>query len=266
MERLRADLARVQEDHDRLDRRLTALEVQAADARSARAERSTGAGEREGGDRPPPLRVITLRPAGDAPSAGGAVASGGDDEGGEGARRDPRGFRDGDEGDAPRPHVRIVGSNTAVGEAPFERRGAIAAEAKPAYDAALALVQDKRYDRALEALSGFLVRYPDHPYANNAMYWRGECYFAKGDLARAKEEFEGLLARFPAGAKVPDALLKIGLIEQRIGRDDAARAAFDRLTREFAGSDAAKKIPRSPLRERAERASRAERSKREDMP
>ena len=127
---------------------------------------------------------------------------------------------------SPRPTIRIFGSprvgRNAWREDQVEQSGggddgpgvprssALDPEAKPAYEAALALVNSHQYDRALDALAAFLVKYPDHPYADNAMYWRGECYFAKGDYLRASEQFEGTVTRFPAGNKAPDALLKLG--------------------------------------------------------
>jgi TolA-binding protein len=75
------------------------------------------------------------------------------------------------------------------------------------------------------------------------MFWRGECYFAKGDYSRAADQFEGVTARFPAGSKVPDALLKLGMSRQKLGEPVKAKEAFDRLTQLFPQSDAARRIP-----------------------
>lgn len=118
-------------------------------------------------------------------------------------------------------------------------------DARKAYDAALALATSRQYDRALEALSAFLVKYPDHPYAENALYWRGECYFARGEFLRAAEQFEAVLARFGGGKKAADALLKIGVSHERLGSPERAREYYDRLQREYPRSEAAKKIPQS---------------------
>jgi tol-pal system protein YbgF len=120
---------------------------------------------------------------------------------------------------------------------------ALDVEARHAYDAALALVNSKQFDRALDAFAGFLVKWPDHPNADNAMYWRGECYFAKGEYARAAEEFEGTIARFPLGNKVPDAILKLGICQQKLGNGAKAKTYFDRLLRDFPRSEAARRIP-----------------------
>jgi tol-pal system protein YbgF len=168
---------------------------------------------------------------------------------------------------APRPTIRVVGtprvgrngwredqveqSNLESGggggfaSAPpgDARPSALDPAAKRAYDAALALVSARQYDRALDDLAAFLVRNPDHPYADNAMYWRGECYFAKGDYLHAAEQFEGTVTRFPAGNKAPDALLKLGMSHQKLGNPTKAKECFDRLRQTYPQSDAARHIP-----------------------
>ena len=159
---------------------------------------------------------------------------------------------------SPRPTIRIFGTprvgRNAWREDQVEQSGAddgsgqprssaLDPEAKPAYDAALALVNAHQYDRALDALAAFLVKYPDHPYADNAMYWRGECYFAKGDYLHASEQFEGTVTRFPAGNKAPDALLKLGMSHQKLGNPAKAKECFDRLAHAYPQSEAARRIP-----------------------
>jgi tol-pal system protein YbgF len=123
------------------------------------------------------------------------------------------------------------------------RPSALDPEAKRAYDAALSLVSARQYDRALDSLAAFLLKWPDHPYADNAMYWRGECYFARGDYVHASEQFEGVLTRFPAGNKAPDATLKLGICRQKLGDPNGARELFVRLTQQYPKSEAARRIP-----------------------
>ncbi len=171
---------------------------------------------------------------------------------------------------SPRPVIRVVGSASVrrtgrgrddrieetlpdepaegVGAGPPIRvaappSSALDPNAKRAYDAALALVNAHDFDHALDAFAAFIVKWPDHPNADNAMYWRGECYFAKGELARAAEEFDGAIKRFPMGNKVPDCLLKLGICEQKLGNHAKAQAYFERLTHDYPRSEAARRIP-----------------------
>jgi tol-pal system protein YbgF len=170
---------------------------------------------------------------------------------------------------AARPVIRIVGSGKArtTGRKaddridmtlPAEHAAAVdpaaahaggdegdAATAKKEAEHALALYAARDFDGALDALGAFLVRWPDHASAEAATFARGECYVAKGELVQAAEEYEAVLARYPHGSKAADALLRLGVAQQRLGNGEKAHAAFERLTREFPASDAAHHIPRS---------------------
>ncbi len=161
---------------------------------------------------------------------------------------------------APRPTIRVIGAGRrgdgqsfvddpssgpssalqAPGASPAP---ALDPNAKREYEAALSLVTARQYDAALEGLAAFLVRYPDHPYADNALFWRGEAYFAKGEYLKASEQFEGVVTRYPAGNKAPDALLKLGICRVKLGDPVQAKAIFDRLAQTYPQSDAARRIP-----------------------
>lgn len=225
---MREAITEVQADQDRANRRLELLDVGVADEPPSRRAP-------EPSPRPAPLRTVQL---GDADPGGE-----GDDPNDPTAR--PAIRLEGSSMGSPRP-LRGKTTREDVRVAPRSEAGAppiMDPEAKESYDRALALVGSKQYDRALDALAGFLVRWPDHPYAENALYWRGEVYFARGEHLRAAEQFEGVLARFGGGNKAPDALLKIGMSHERLGSPERAREYWERLRRDYPRSDAAKKIP-----------------------
>jgi tol-pal system protein YbgF len=237
--KLNEAVSKMQADHDRFDQRLGALEISAADEARARATAPASA-------------------AGPGPARNVVQLGGPTDEGEDPS--DP----------SQRPEIRVVGPGGGAPARPVRgkstrgrlddadassagsvgglgsdsaRPSALDPEAKKAYEAALAKVQAKQYERGLEGLNAFLVRWPDHPYAENAMYWRGEAYFAQGEYLRAAEQFEAVLARFSGGNKAADALLKLGMCHDRLGASSRAREYWDRLKNEYPRSDAAKRIP-----------------------
>ncbi len=157
----------------------------------------------------------------------------------------------------PRPTLRMSGNPHRTGRAGAPESGsgddaayvassALDPDAKRAYDAALSLVTSKQCAKAIDAFAAFLVKWPDHPYADNAMFWRGHCYFQAGDYVHAAEQLEGVLARFPAGNKAPDALLKLGMAEDKLGDEGKAQECYGRLLGLYPQSDAARHIPRTP--------------------
>lgn len=216
---MRREIDSIQADNSRLNDRVTSLEL--AGTGSSPQKKATPRDQR------PELEVVRLSPEGSPRGA------------------DPPEPRDADDG--PPTVIRAEGNmmpSVRRGSTKADNDAAAQSRAQRDYDDALELVDRKRYDEALEALSTFLVRYPGHANADNAAYWRGECYYAKGDYVRAADQFEGLIARFPNGNKVPDAMLKLGLCQRRMGERDKATKTFALLQKNHPSSEAARKIPR----------------------
>ncbi len=123
--------------------------------------------------------------------------------------------------------------------------GTLDPSAGTAYGAALTLARAGRcmgHGGALEAFADFLTRWPDHPHADNAMYWRGECLARSGEAQQAIAEWEALLVRFPTGNKVADALYALAMTYRRQGDAAAADRAGQRLMDEYPDSDPARRM------------------------
>ncbi len=84
-----------------------------------------------------------------------------------------------------------------------------------------------------------LEKYPQGNYADNAWYWMGECYHVKGDSASALHSYQNLLQAAPASPKVPDALLKTGVIYQTQQKNPQARDAYQKVLKQYPTSNAA---------------------------
>ncbi len=84
-----------------------------------------------------------------------------------------------------------------------------------------------------------LGKYPQGNYADNAWYWMGESYHVKGDDANALKSYQSLLTQFPASPKVPDALLKTGVIYQGQQKTAQARDAYQKVLKQYPSSSAA---------------------------
>ena len=229
-------VTRLQNGQDRLEERLVALELRArAESQKSAASAARPPASDADPDHPD-LTVVKLAP--DAPDAGSTTKPGSIDV----PPADPP-----PEPDAlPRPVLRASGHQ----EGHIDQSAAPKPEGKKQslravrdYKAALGLVRGKQYGAALKALGAFVKRYPDHPYADNALYWRGECYYAGGKYEQAAKEFRELTRRYPAGNKVPDALLKLGMTQVELGREREARASFALLSQNYPSASAARRIP-----------------------
>ena len=120
--------------------------------------------------------------------------------------------------------------------------------AEQAYGAALATFRAREYGQAVLEFIDFIGTYPKHALAANAQYWIGEAYYVQRDYRQALVELEKVL-EMRAG-KIPDALLKIGLCHWTLRDPRRARAAWQRVVREYPSTESAR-LARALLRKHA---------------
>ena len=146
--------------------------------------------------------------------------------------------------------------NSAAGGAPSAAAGGAAAGAaadapaassepgdpakeKLYYDAAFDLIKAKDFDKASQAFTAFLRKYPNSQYAGNAQYWLGEVNLAKGDLQGAGQAFAKVSQLYPKHAKVPDSLYKLADVERRLGHTDKVKGILQQVVAQYPGTSAA---------------------------
>jgi tol-pal system protein YbgF len=148
-------------------------------------------------------------------------------------------------GAVPAPQNSSAGGAIDAGAAPTPpAQPAAGGEADPAkeklyYEAAFDLIKARDFDKANQALSAFLRRYPDSQYAGNAQYWLGEVQLVQGNLQEAGKAFALVAQRYPSHSKVPDSLYKLADVERKLGNADKARSMLQQLVNQFPGSTAA---------------------------
>lgn len=154
----------------------------------------------EGGDRKPDLQVVRLVPAG-SPSAKSPV-------------------------EEEHTVMKSSGKGVVMDSASAEDRKELASHE---FDRAEAMFAGKKYDAALVAYAGFVVRFPEDPRASTATIRRGECYFHKGNHARAIEQLEAGLAAKPPGERTESALSMLAKAYEAVGDAAGGARARERL-------------------------------------
>lgn len=122
------------------------------------------------------------------------------------------------------------------------------AKEKLYYDAAFDLIKAKDFDKASQAFTAFLKRYPTSQYAGNAQYWLGEVNLAKGDLQGAGQAFAKVSQQYPKHPKVPDSLYKLADVERRLGHTDRVKPILQQVVNQYPGSSAAQLAQRDLAR------------------
>lgn len=108
------------------------------------------------------------------------------------------------------------------------------------YDAAFTLMKQGQYQRAIKGFRTFMTKYADSPLADNAQYWIAEGNYVLRNYKVARDEFSKVMSGYPNSPKAPDALLKIGFIQQELDNGEQARRTLQDLVQRFPQSNAAK--------------------------
>lgn len=91
----------------------------------------------------------------------------------------------------------------------------------------------RNFNTAITKLDAFVAKYPNSDYAGNAVYWKGETYYAQSRFADALREFQNVLARYPKSWKAGDSQFKIGLTYEQMGDHEAARTALNKVKTDY---------------------------------
>jgi tol-pal system protein YbgF len=107
------------------------------------------------------------------------------------------------------------------------------------YQQAYEALRNGHTAQAIAEFNTLLGKNPKGEYANNAQYWLGEAYRVNQDIDSARKAFNNVIEHYPNSPKVPDALLKLGVIEIEQKNPGKAREYLTRVNMDYSGSTAA---------------------------
>ena len=119
-------------------------------------------------------------------------------------------------------------------------RSATTTPAEDLYRTGVEKLRAKELDAAVLVLYDLIGAYPDHPLRESAQFLVADLLLQQKDYRGALADFEALIGAVPNGAKVPDALLKIGLCQRGLGDGALAKQTWERLVRDYPASVAAR--------------------------
>ena len=79
------------------------------------------------------------------------------------------------------------------------------------YEVAVGQVKGGNPKKGRETLSAFAAKHPDHSFLPNALYWKGEAFYAEKDFENAILSFQDVVDKYPGEDKASDAMYKQGL-------------------------------------------------------
>lgn len=111
--------------------------------------------------------------------------------------------------------------------------------AEEMYEYAVGQLKGGNPKKARETLTAFVAKYPDHKLAPNALYWKGEAYYAEKDYENAILAFQDVVDRYPSGDKAPDAMYKQGLSFLSLNDKKNGRVLLELVSSKYPKSKAA---------------------------
>jgi len=101
------------------------------------------------------------------------------------------------------------------------------------YNMAYADYLKGNYALAIDGFKIYLENFSQSPFADNALYWIGECYFSQKEYEEAISRYNELILNFPLGDKVPAAYLHKGISLMELDRNEGALSVFKLMVSKY---------------------------------
>lgn len=89
------------------------------------------------------------------------------------------------------------------------------------------------FQLSIDGFKIYIEQFPESPFADNALYWIGECYFSQKDFEKAIEQFNQLILSYPSGDKIPAAYLKKGISFMELEKKEEALSVLKLLISKY---------------------------------
>ncbi len=109
-------------------------------------------------------------------------------------------------------------------------------DAEAAYDAAMDLLTEQRFDEAQGAFRSIVETWPDSDFAAQSQYWIADIHYVRKDYEQSARAFAEVLKAYPQAGRGPEAMLKLGLSLNQIGKTDQGCATLAAISKQYPGA------------------------------
>lgn len=111
--------------------------------------------------------------------------------------------------------------------------------AEAQFERGLEMMKTGNAEAGIVQMQQFVVDWPRHPKADNALYFAGLALAAEKDFEKASALFERVISQYPAGDAVLDSMLKLADCRQKLNKPREARATWEKIVSNYPGTAAA---------------------------
>ncbi|MGM0596419.1 MAG: tol-pal system protein YbgF [Myxococcota bacterium] len=109
------------------------------------------------------------------------------------------------------------------------------------YELAILKFKSGRYPMALILFSKLVKRFPESRFADNAIFWMGECHYRQSRFKIALKYYEKVIKKYKTGNKVPDSIYKMGLSYWKLKNIKQSKKLLNQVMELYPGTATAKK-------------------------
>ena len=95
------------------------------------------------------------------------------------------------------------------------------------------LLEDEAFTESISLFQQYIERYPRGRYLTNTLYWQGAAMELAGLHAQSILVLQRLINEFPADAKAPTALLRLGTVYRKMGENAQAASQWRRIAEDY---------------------------------
>ncbi len=132
-----------------------------------------------------------------------------------------------------------------IEQAKAETKAAVQLSEQESFDAAVALVQAKKFKEGSAALNKFAIDFPKSEKLPAAQYWLGTSYAFSKDYKSATVAFKNVVDNAPTDAKAPDSLLGLASVAAASGDKKGSRNYLITIIEQYPQSEAAAKAKKA---------------------
>ena len=105
------------------------------------------------------------------------------------------------------------------------------------------------YDAAADTFATLLKQFPKGKYTAQALFCRGECFYARDKKKEAAAMYEELVEKYPDDKLVLDALYALGVSQEEVQNWDSAGKTYDLFLKKFPDARAGHRSRHAPRRD-----------------
>jgi tol-pal system protein YbgF len=95
------------------------------------------------------------------------------------------------------------------------------------------LLEENQYDESIRLFQSYIDRFPQGRLLTNAYYWQGEALILVERYEQARDVFSHLITNHPEDPKAAGAMLKLGIVYQRMGNTALAEQTWREIATRY---------------------------------